>query len=623
MSFRHDINALRALAVIIVVLFHFNETTLPGGFIGVDIFFVLSGFLMTGIIFSDLNSDFSLFGFFKSRARRILPPLMALCLFLLALGWFYLPPHTYMMLGKHSLASLIFSSNIIYWLESGYFDSSSHGKFLLHTWSLSVEWQFYILYPIILKTLSKILNLQQLKYAVITLFILSFVFCLSESTDKPAAAFFLFGARAWELLFGGILFLFPLKLPNKIRAACSSAGLCIIISSSLFITSHMLWPLPWAGFPVIGTGLIIIANQQHSFLTSNTLITYLGKSSYSIYLWHWPVTVCFYYLNLLNSISFIILGILISILLGSLSYQLIEKRAVFNIKATIGLALLLATSAVIFFNQGLPSRFKDDEKGIFQTAKASPKRLQCHSKKWKPKLAKHACKYPDGVAHWAVLGDSHGVELAYALSRLLKPGISVQHFTLSHCAPSYMSAEASSCTKWTNESIDAIKNNKDIKYVIISYRYSLYLAGELNQINELPENQEQVLASLKSTIVDLSNDKTHVFFILPVPEMNRSIHSLMNTEYLTSQSIPQNLVSMPLKQHTDRNQIILNWLNSQTFPKNVSLINPEKTMCDANNCYAIKYSTSYYFDDDHLSIEGAKNILLSSPMFSGIVERIE
>ena len=164
MQFREDINGLRAIAVIAVVLFHFNSSWMPGGFAGVDVFFVISGFLMTGIIFKGLEQEnFSILRFYVARANRIIPALALLCIILLIFGWFFLSPTEYKALGKHAVSSVGFISNNIYWLESGYFDSSSHEKWLLHTWSLSVEWQFYIIYPIILVLSSKVLSLKMTK----------------------------------------------------------------------------------------------------------------------------------------------------------------------------------------------------------------------------------------------------------------------------------------------------------------------------------------------------------------------------------------------------------------------------------------------------------------------------
>lgn len=157
MQFRFDINGLRAYAVIAVVIYHFNSQWLSGGFAGVDVFFVISGYLMTSIILKGISTEnFSIMYFYMARAKRIIPALFIMCLAVLLLGWFILSPIEFKDLGKHTAASAGFVSNLIYWKESGYFAASSHSKWLLHTWSLSVEWQFYLIYPVLLVILSKV-----------------------------------------------------------------------------------------------------------------------------------------------------------------------------------------------------------------------------------------------------------------------------------------------------------------------------------------------------------------------------------------------------------------------------------------------------------------------------------
>jgi peptidoglycan/LPS O-acetylase OafA/YrhL len=177
--FRKDINGLRALAVIAVVIFHFKPTWMEGGFAGVDVFFVISGFLMTGIIFRSLElNDFSVLKFYVARANRIIPALALLCIFLLLMGMIILTPNEYKELGKHVVGSIGFFSNILYWSESGYFDSASHDKWLLHTWSLSVEWQFYIIYPLVIFLLHKFISIKYLKLLILIGAITSFILCI-------------------------------------------------------------------------------------------------------------------------------------------------------------------------------------------------------------------------------------------------------------------------------------------------------------------------------------------------------------------------------------------------------------------------------------------------------------
>jgi len=168
MNFRQDINGLRAIAVLAVILFHFNPAWLPGGFAGVDVFFVISGYLMTSIIYRGLSNDnLSVLQFYLARGRRIIPALLAPCLLLLVLGWFVFLPLDYAALGKHVAASVSFVSNMVYWKESSYFAAGAHEKWLLHTWSLSVEWQFYLLYPLCLLVLKRWFGLKSLRWLLL------------------------------------------------------------------------------------------------------------------------------------------------------------------------------------------------------------------------------------------------------------------------------------------------------------------------------------------------------------------------------------------------------------------------------------------------------------------------
>lgn len=218
MNFRSDINGLRAIAVISVVLFHFNPEILPGGFAGVDVFFVISGFLMTSIIFRGLeNSNFSIVNFYISRANRIIPALAILCLVIMIFGWFYLTPLDFKTLGKHVSGSIRFISNSMYLKESGYFDVSANSKWLLHTWSLSVEWQFYLIYPVVLTLLYKAFGLKTLRKILIAATVSFYLYSLCSSYSNPNASYFLLSNRAWEMLLGGIAYAYPIELKNSLK----------------------------------------------------------------------------------------------------------------------------------------------------------------------------------------------------------------------------------------------------------------------------------------------------------------------------------------------------------------------------------------------------------------------
>ncbi|MDB5993543.1 MAG: oatA 2 [Pseudomonas sp.] len=326
MDFRKDINGLRAIAVIAVMLFHFNPAWLPGGYAGVDIFFVISGYLITGIIFRGLQKNsFSVVAFYKSRARRIIPALAAMCFVLLLFGWFYLLPLEYSKLGKHIASSLGFFSNFVYWSESGYFTADAHEKWLLHTWSLSVEWQFYMIYPIVLLLLSKLIALPVLRWIVLLGCALGFMFCVYASFHFPEPAFYLLPARAWELLVGGIACLFPIKLQGLKQRALEGLGIAMMVLSFIVLSEKDVWPGYLSLLPVIGTLLVIVSARQDSVLTNNPFSQWTGKLSYSLYLWHWPVVVFMSYAGYLSGNRNALLGIATSFVLAQMSYLLIEK----------------------------------------------------------------------------------------------------------------------------------------------------------------------------------------------------------------------------------------------------------------------------------------------------------
>lgn len=362
MNFRYDINGLRAIAVIAVVLFHFNPAWVPGGFAGVDVFFVISGFLMTGIIFRGLENDsFNLFKFYVARAHRIIPALLAVCVAVLVLGWLFLPPFEYKPLGKHIASSVVFLSNFVYWKEAGYFGVASHSKWLLHTWSLSVEWQFYIIYPLVLLGLKRFLSLENLKRLIVLGTVLGFAFSVVATMKWSNPAYYLLPTRAWEMMMGGVAFLYPWNLTDQKKKLVEIAGLVLILGAYAFVSSDNLWPGYLAIIPVLGAYLMIVANQQSSVITNNLAFQNIGKWSYSIYLWHWPVMVFGYVFEL---DAWIYPGIVISFFLGMLSFKFIEQFKFpienVNFKNTLQVSVfscVLFSGVLVFKNHGFEYRY--------------------------------------------------------------------------------------------------------------------------------------------------------------------------------------------------------------------------------------------------------------------------
>ncbi|HEB4967971.1 TPA: acyltransferase [Klebsiella quasipneumoniae] len=364
-GFRYDINGLRAYAVILVVLFHFGVTGFSAGFVGVDIFFVISGFLMTKII-SDrlLDNSFSLMDFISSRAIRILPALLVMTLVVCLIGWFLLEPSEYKKYGAYAASSIVFSSNILYWKKTGdYFSTDSHDIPLLHTWSLSVEWQFYLLLPIFLWLVTRVKNRKEvIQVSIVFLFIISFLLLCFFSENNQTFSFFMLPMRAWEMAAGGLVYLIFNNVNfNKLNPL----GLILILVSLCTASRGYSWPGYLTLLPVIGTMLVLIARNGNSIFFRLKAIQKVGDWSYSIYLWHWPIVFFISYLDIKNTYSSFF-GVILSIILGMISFKFIETptRKLSTklgfvkslIYISISVVILFLIYSLIFYKQGFISR---------------------------------------------------------------------------------------------------------------------------------------------------------------------------------------------------------------------------------------------------------------------------
>lgn len=312
---------------------------------------------MTSIIFRGIeNNTFSIIEFLKSRAKRIIPALAFVVAIVLAIGYLIFDPSLYRTVGKHAVASLLFISNIIYNRESGYFDIDSHDKLFLHTWSLSVEWQFYIIYPIALIILSKFLTIESLKKAVWVSFFVFLSISIYESSIDKSSSYFLLYSRAWELLIGGIAYIYPLK--NKIihEKFIEIIGLILIITSLFLFSETTEWPSYNALLPAVGTYLCIVANNKNSILSFRP-IQGIGLLSYSIYLFHWPILVISNKLDFdLNILSFLVITTSLSLI----SYNFIEKKRNYSSVSLLAYIFIIIFSYVIF-KSGLPARTNGED----------------------------------------------------------------------------------------------------------------------------------------------------------------------------------------------------------------------------------------------------------------------
>src|SRR6202171_1672665 len=294
--YRPDIDGLRDIALMLVVNFHAFPEAMPGGFIGVDIFFVISGFLITGILLRELDQRrFSLLTFYNRRIRRIFPALIVVLCATLVLGWLWMLPAAYAQLSTDVFASAAFFSNIALLLQSGYFDIESGKKPLLHLWSLGIEEQFYLFWPLILMLVAR-MRLSILVAASV-IGVASFVLNVALIGPNPVATFYLPFTRAWELLAGAVLAcswnqVRQAGAPSNLRA---SLGILLIAIAAGVLDTKSAFPGWWAILPVAGAALLLSAPAAwfcRTLLASRPLV-WIGLISYPLYLWHWPLLVFF------------------------------------------------------------------------------------------------------------------------------------------------------------------------------------------------------------------------------------------------------------------------------------------------------------------------------------------
>lgn len=461
-DFRADINGLRAVAVLAVVLFHFGVAGFSGGFVGVDVFFVISGYLMTRIILAPLaEARFSVLRFYLARARRIFPALAMLGALMLAYGWHAMSPMDYKLLTKHAGASLLFFSNQVYWKESGYFDADAHEKWLLHTWSLSVEWQFYLLYPLLIVAVHRLFRRPaDIAGALWAVFLASLAWSVWLAFANPSKAFFLLPTRAWEMLAGGLIYLHQ-GACNRLtqgRRWVELAGLAAILAASIGFSRDSTWPGFNALLPVAGAMLVIANGAGRTLLLGSAAMQSVGRWSYSIYLWHWPLVVWLYQSQYRQDGAWIAAGMAASIALGWLSFRLVEVpargfvsrfRLAPALAACAAMVLLpFAVAATFHFNNDrlMALRFKDHPR------LADVKALEAFQARYfndlykplyredicflKPEMSQDAFKPECSGQRTDILlwGDSHAAHLWHGLKTVAKPG-SVTQWTASGCPP--------------------------------------------------------------------------------------------------------------------------------------------------------------------------------------------
>ena len=604
-TFRKDINGLRALAVISVVLYHFDTPFFSGGFSGVDIFFVISGFLMTGIIQSRLEANnFSFIKFYLDRAKRIIPALSCTCLLVFISCWFFLTPTDFETLGRHIYSSLLFISNIIYFKEINYFDASASQKWLLHTWSLSVEWQFYMLLPLLMFIVYKI-NRKAINSVLQFVFIVSLTLSVYfVESNKASEAFYLLPARAWEMVIGGLVYLNQIKINRRYLAILHYISIFTMVAAIVCLDKNDQWPGLLALIPV-SAAAVFIASGHDSWISSNPVAQFIGKISYSVYLFHWPVVVALNYFGLTDS-SMRFAGIILSFILGAISYNLIENQTkrVLNqyrqqtYKEIIAIILILlipfGVSAFSSQNGGFASRFPYALLTSEDIAKERA-RYWVDGDKEKPVPA-------NGPRKIVIIGNSHGVDLTYALTENGLKGDITYLRTTSYCSnfgftPNYPQYK-DKCPPVFHKAV----NNKALNDADVVFMHDDWA-------------KEDLLNLSKSLNEYLSKTKAHIYVIGPKMTYTKSaidiVANSMDEKKTTVEMMNEyskNYYSKP-KIKIDKDLKTF-FSEHKEYASRVTYISAMDIQCGNNyDCKLLSEHNKsfYYFDAGHFTLNGSIN----------------
>lgn len=623
-DYRPDIDGLRAIAVAVVVGYHAFPSIFPGGFVGVDIFFVISGYLISKHIWEELALEkFSIKTFYERRVRRIFPALIIVLLFCLFFGWVVLTPGEYEQLGKHITGGAGFVSNLIYWKEAGYFDNAADTKPLLHLWSLGIEEQFYIFWPLILAWLWR--QPHHAKWALPSLLIASFIYSQIVVTQNVVADFYSPFTRFWELGLGAMFAhksIRNYKLATNRLSALSWAGFALILISIAIVNHLDPFPGAWALLPAIGAAFIIKAGEEawlNQQLLARKWVVWVGLISYPLYLWHWPLLS---FARIMESAppspSLRASLIVASLILAWMTYELIEKpirsrRKNFVLGLCLGMLLLALLGVAVNKLDGVKTRklsmLNGDPTSLVLGADRDKLQHECGLNDEQKPLFQYCLQNISNPNH-ALLGDSKAEALFYGLVR--ESPAEVRWTMIGSVVPPGVGSDQSERQKTKNQlALNTLINNPEIKVVTwVATINSLFkIDSETGFIMNKSIPNEVVLA-YSQAIQQLESAGKHVAFVIDNPTLTDPRNCISGG--LTSSSLLNNFLqrkenprcSVTYVEHLAGVRLYHQFTEElKRLNPNLIVYDPTHLLCDIpnNTCSVTKGDVFLYSYSNHIS----------------------
>lgn len=620
-GYRADVDGLRAIAVLLVVFYHLRTAKCTGGFIGVDTFFVISGYLIGALILADIDGGrFSLANFYERRIRRIFPALIVVLVAVALFGWITLLPTELEACARSLLAAVFSFSNFYFWRHTSYFDATNSINPLLHTWSLAVEEQFYLILPLLLRSLRRLPRPTLLP--ILSLIALaSLVFSSIGAENGDSAAFYLLHSRAWELLLGTLLACVPLQMPAALRNSAALLGLALIIAPGFIYSDNTPFPGLAALPPCLGTAMVIFAGggpPHRPTLVARLLslppLRFIGLISYSLYLWHWPLIVFARAdTHVGNGISPRLLKLcLLALSLGIafLSWRFVElpfrygrfrpsRPQLFRI-AAVGTAVVAAAAACLIHFNGVPSRWSGAAVRVAGYLDYNPdgqfRQGSCFiDGDLGQRFNAAACLSESSAQkNYLLVGDSHAAALWYGLSETFRE-LNIMQATAAGCKPLLEARTAPN-------GFDRVSERRSTCLNLMSFVYNDYLpAHRIGTVLIAARWGAEDLAALHRTIQWAARLGVKVVLFGPMVEYDTPLPRLLAV------SIQSNDLLVP-----HRHLLIGNWpLDAQMAQfavgeagvKYISLIAP---ICEGNNCASYAGDgVPLEFDSNHFTKQGS------------------